>query len=156
MRHFAALLAALSLCGCFAFDPVGMDPIDLDWGAIAVTSIEVEPVDAGLHEVAARVRLTVKLVEASAPSLNVSLDDEGCSDVGPPSTPTSPVQRVSLALPDDRRDQTIAFDEVLRGPASIGIEGSVFVWVEAQNAIGPIFGSCDEFVRHVREPKANG
>lgn len=148
MRVLLPLVAALALAGC-------MEPIDfvkpmaaagLDWGSIAIESFKVEPQPAPLGQVAARVVVVVRVANADAPRLDVMLDDERCSAFGPPAAPSTPAASARRGLPE-RTNATWTFDEALRGDAQPGLDASVFVAVEAENAVGPIFGECKEFRR---------
>lgn len=149
MRATLPLAAMLALAGCLApgewLEPMDLD-IQMDWGSIAIGSLVVEPRPAPLGEVAARVALSVRTTNAEAPRVEVWLDDEGCSRYGPPSAPSTPIAGSWEQLPDG--NQTWTFDARLEGSAvRPGTHASVFVAAEAENAIGPIFGECEEFLR---------
>lgn len=141
------LLAALAMAGCVG--PIGPimpagESFGPDFGSIALERIVVEAVESAPQEVAAVVHVRVRTVNAEAPQIKVYLDDEGCSDYGPPSVPSTPVASHGEHLSSDA---THDIETTLRGSGSVGLKGSVFVWAEAENSIGPIFGVCKEFSR---------
>lgn len=146
-----ALLLGLTwvaaIAGCLQPFRIAPMDVDMNWGDIYVHNLTVEREASGLAEVGAHVRVILQFANAERPQLVVTLDDEGCSDYGPPTEPSDPTARETRALPDDRANQTYTFDSILRGPARPGAEASVYVGVDAENAIGPIFGECREFSR---------
>ena len=149
MRPILAIVMLLvPAVGCLGPGP-WMEPmdIDMDWGGISIEEWNVEPREAGLMEVAARVNMVIRLVNAEDPRIVITLDGEGCSRYGPPSEPGMPAARAWQKIPTDRSNHTWTFDEELRGSAAAGTTASVFVRVEADNSIGPIFGECREHAR---------
>lgn len=148
------VLAALATTGCFApreewgsMDMSGWQGFTaVDFGSVEIVAVNVTRLSTLPDQVAARITATFRLTNAEGSFARITLDDAGCP-YGPPSAPVSPVATTARELPRGYQSELYTVVTTMRGNGMPDVEGSVFVWAEAENAIGPIFGECREFLR---------
>lgn len=160
----APLVLAAVLCGALvlsglalsqAFIPFGpgsgysfgfahAQAVSMDWGSVYVQDVEATAsYDLLAFQGRAQVDVTIVASNAEDVELTVVLAQQPCGRSGPPSSPAYPLDRKVVHYPGET-DGAWTERVQLSARMAPALPASVYVEIEAENAIGPIFGECHD------------